>query len=185
MSVAVPTNAAQVLPVMLERTDRGVRITSPALPGWSCAATALQSIGACLDAAWTELQIASYAALRGAPYDAAHLAEAAADPEGWARQPDGSWTSPTGIRYAAGTPRAARREQIANGEGLPATRRVTAADGTPIWRLSHDPADWTPLPGGDWRSPGGHRYRRDSKTVGRIIARRRAMNLPVSAPETG
>lgn len=171
------------LPVVLERTRAGIRLTSPLLPGWVCSATSLPSIGACIDSAWNELQIAAYAAVRGAPYDAAHLAEAAADPDGWQRGADGTWTSPTGMKYAPGTVQAERRERIARGEGMPPARRVTSSDGTPIWRLSHDPAHWTPLPGGDWRAPGGHRYRAGSRIVARIIARRLALGLPVSAPE--
>lgn len=174
--------------VILERSASpgGIKVTSPALPGWACGASNLNTLGSCIDAAWREHEIAAYAADRGEPYDAAHLADAAHDPDAdrvatWIRWPDGSWTSPTGLKYAAGTPRACRREEILAEQGPPPTRRVVS-NGRPIWRLSHDPAEWTPLPGGDWRSPSGRRYRADSVQVERVKALRVAANLPVGAP---
>lgn len=172
------------LTVVLEKRSDAVLISSPDLPGWACSAAGLHAIGACLDSAWTEAAIAAYAARHGAPYDAAHLADANQSPEArWKRGPDGSWTSPQGRRYEAGSERARRRDEIARGEGPPPTRRIVNGDGTPIWRVAHDPADWTPLPGGDWRSPGGHRYRANSAQVTRVIALRLAAGLTVTAPD--
>lgn len=174
---------------IFERTATGrVLVSCPTLPGWGCAAAEPRALLACLDDLWRELQIAAYAAAHGQPYDAAHLADPTYDPDGdaepgWLRLEDGGWRSPTGIKYAAGTPRSLRRDQIARGEGPPVTRRVVTDGGRPIWRLRHDPAAWSPLPGGDWLSPSGRRYRADSSQVLKVIALRLAAGLPVTPPD--
>lgn len=131
------------VPVQLDRVvverlpDRRLRVTTPALPGWACAAPPRELLQ-CLDAAWTELQIAAYAARQGQPYDAAHHAEPA--------QPQ---APVQGRRYPE----------------------------------RYNPADWTPLPGGDWRSPSGRTYRRTAAVVERVVRRRTALGLPVTPPD--
>jgi hypothetical protein len=93
--------------------DRRLRVTSPLLPGWACAQPPRLFLE-CLDSAWTELQIAAYAAQHGEAYDLAHHAEPPAqppptssrryperyDPADWAPLPGGSWRSPSGRTYA-------------------------------------------------------------------------------------
>lgn len=37
----------------------------------------------------------------------------------------------------------------------------------------YHPEDWTPLPDGSWRSPGGRVYGKDTETVRRVMAKRR------------
>lgn len=58
-----------------------------------------------------------------------------------------------------------------------------STDGARVWRYSHDPADWRPLPGGDWESPTGRRYRGDSEAVSKVMARREQLGLPNVAAE--
>lgn len=41
----------------------------------------------------------------------------------------------------------------------------------------HNPADWTPLPDGTWRSPAGRTYRPDAAIVGRVRVSRRRLGL--------
>lgn len=65
----------------------------------------------------------------------------------------------------------------------PRVRPLTASGGERIWRYSHDPADWRPLPGGDWESPSGRRYRGDSAAVAKVVARRGQLGLPCQATE--
>lgn len=48
---------------------------------------------------------------------------------------------------------------------------------------SHDPAAWSPLPGGTtWRSPGGRTYRDNSQTVARVKVARLALGLSNDPP---
>jgi hypothetical protein len=41
----------------------------------------------------------------------------------------------------------------------------------------HDPAAWTPLSSGRWRSPSGREYRPDTDVVRRVKARRRELGI--------
>jgi hypothetical protein len=44
----------------------------------------------------------------------------------------------------------------------------------------HNPADWTPLSGGYWRSPAGRRYRADAAVVVRVRRARRSLGIDES-----
>jgi hypothetical protein len=65
----------------------------------------------------------------------------------------------------------------------PVLRMVRRLDGTWNWRAAHDPAAWTPLEDGRWRSPKGHCYRGDSQVVQRVIALRRDLGLATRHPD--
>lgn len=41
----------------------------------------------------------------------------------------------------------------------------------------HDPRDWTPLPDGRWRAPGGKVYGAETDAVRRVVAKRRRAGL--------
>lgn len=101
-----------------------------------------------------------------------------------ARNLDEAWLELQVAAYAAGhgeTYDLAHHD--ARPETQPAVRPLTRPDGARIWRYSHDPAEWRPLPSGDWESPSGRTYRGDSAAVAKVIARRTQLGLPVKAPD--
>ena len=117
------------VPVILERLPSGrVRLSSPAVPDWQRAAAGAQQIARAvtdlLAAAITEAQIREYRARRqalkhpihnqrraetGATYqrftdaDGRTVRRVGHNPHAWTEQADGSWLSPSGRTYAAGT----------------------------------------------------------------------------------
>lgn len=100
-----------------------------------------------------------------------------------ARCLDLAWTELAIAAYAATQGQPYDLAHHADRTSLPSVRAVTRQDGRRIWRLSHDPADWTPLPGGDWLSPSGRRYRAGASVLQRVIDARRAAGLPVDPPD--
>jgi hypothetical protein len=59
-------------------------------------------------------------------------------------------------------------------DGSPAREKVVRR----TRRKSHDPANWTRMDDGRWRSPTGRAYREDSRVVQDVITRRRERDLP-------
>jgi hypothetical protein len=68
-------------------------------------------------------------------------------------------------------------------EAPPVLRAVRRGDGTWNWRASHDPAAWTPLEDGRWRSPGGSSYGPSTWVVQRVIAARAEQGLATRHPD--
>jgi len=64
------------------------------------------------------------------------------------------------------------------GDRHPRTRRAGR-----VYRRAHDPADWTPLPDGSWRAPGGASYPPMAAVVARVIAARAARGLSTCHPD--
>ena len=135
--------------VHVRRRVKGLLLTVPALKGWVARPTTQHELARALYEALREIEIAAYAAARGAVYDQTHLAST---PESEA---------------------AAR----------PILHPVERSDGSRIWRESHRPEDWVPLPDGTWRSPSGHIYGRETQAVRRVLAHRAAAGLPSQHPD--
>jgi len=106
---------AEILP------EGGVRISSPLARGWAGHARTATELATALAHAFVEVEVASYAMLKGQNYDQDRLTEhvpddvlagtkmqrrrgpvqrrAAHPPEAWTLQDDGYWRSPAGRRF--------------------------------------------------------------------------------------
>jgi hypothetical protein len=131
-------------PLAVERqaAGRGLRVTSPALPGWVAVTRSPEQ-------------------LARAVADA--LTRHAADTE-----------AASATAAPAPAPNRASRRTV---------RRIERAGARPVYRLQHDPADWTPQPDGSWIAPNGYRYGPGTYVVTRIVAARLERGLPVRAAD--
>lgn len=94
-------------------------------------------------------------------------------PHQLARCMDEAWVE---LQIAAYSRRHGQEYDLAHLAATPKTARPEAAR---RWPSPYDPRDWVPLPGGDWLSPSGRRYRADTTTVAKVKARRAQLGLPV------
>lgn len=162
----VPTNTAQPgPPAGVRHQPRRVHLTVDALPdgqlrvstsgarGWAVTARGPHQLATAVGQAFTEEAVAAYARWRTQRYDLDTLTERD-DPTEPARRPI-SYRRPAGVQntsYSRG--------------------RVVRPD-------QSNPADWTPLPDGRWRSPGGKTYR-SPKILRPLIERRARLGLPTT-----
>jgi hypothetical protein len=123
--------------VRLETLPEGlIRVSTPQARGWSVTARTRDDLARAIQQAFTEAQVASYAAWRGEAYDLDAMTE------------------------------------------VDNTHPLTAATRTRDFTLRarsdvHNPDDWTPMPDGRWRSPGGRLYGADTDAVRKVLAKRR------------
>jgi hypothetical protein len=126
-----PGRRVRVIPLQAEiMPEGGVRISSPLARGWAGTARTAAELVRALHTAFTEVEVATYAAAHGANYDQDRLTErvegdplaggkmarrrgavqrrAAHPPEAWKMNDDGSWMSPAGRRYPATSPHVQR-----------------------------------------------------------------------------
>lgn len=137
---------------------RGVRLTSSQLRGWSVVAAGPGDIARGIDSGWVELDIAAYSHDRATATDL-EVVTPVHDP-------------------APGTPAAVEDTR----DALVAAARATGARfGTPRGWGAHDPAQWTPLPGGSWRSPTGRTYGQDTAVARKVVRKRADRGLPTRA----
>jgi hypothetical protein len=137
------------LTLTVRRLDDGaLRFTTPACPGWAFTARRPQQIGEALARAYTEAACAAYARLRGVAYDVAAMTDEEELPAGAYR--------PSTRRHPA-EPEPPREDEVAK------RRRVKHP-------RTHPPEEWVELGDGYWRSPGGSRYRPDSRQVQTVVA---------------
>lgn len=137
------------LTLRVRREENGnLTFSTPSCPGWAFTARQPAQIGQAIARAYTEAAVAAYAKLRGVAYDVAALT----DEE---ELPAGAYT-PRGSRHPA-EPEAPREDEVAK------RRRVKHP-------RTHPPEEWVELGDGYWRSPGGGRYRPDSRQVRTIVA---------------
>jgi hypothetical protein len=128
--------------------DGALTFSVPTCPGWAFTARRPQQIGEAIVRCYQEAAIAAYARLRGVAYDVA----AETDEE---ELPAGAYT-PSTTRHPE-EPEPAREDEVAK-------RRRTKHPRT------HPPEEWVELGDGYWRSPGGGRYRPDSRQVRTVVA---------------
>jgi hypothetical protein len=113
---------------------RGVRVTSPDLPGWAAIAKSPADFAKTVDAGWRELAVAAYAARRNEAYDLAPHADVNPPgqpagrryperypPSAWTPLPGGAWRSPSGRTYRAESWQAKRIVAQREAAGLPVT----------------------------------------------------------------
>lgn len=144
----MPETHDHELELWVDRVPGGLRLSSPAMPGWATVARGRDGIATAMDAAWTEFACARYARSRGSEYDLATMGD---EPASTTVRP--ALTASAGVR----------------------TIVVQTRVGT------YDPARWTPLPDGSWRSPTLRVYGPQTQHVRRVIAKRQELGLPVSA----
>lgn len=122
-----PGQRVRVIPLQAELLpDGGIRISSPMARGWAGHARTPAELAKTMQAAFVEVEVASYARAKGANYDQDRLTEhvpgdplagskmtrrrgpvqrrAAHPPEAWTLQDDGYWRSPAGRRYPPTSP---------------------------------------------------------------------------------
>ncbi|MEV1294465.1 hypothetical protein [Pseudonocardia sp. NPDC049635] len=165
----VPTNTAYPAnvgpPPGVRHQPRRIRLTVDALPdgrlrvstdgarGWAAVARGPHQLATVIGRAFTEEAVAAYARWRTQRYDLDQLTERD-DPTEPPRRPI-SYRRPAGVQGTS------------YGRG-----RVVRPD-------QSNPADWSPLPDGRWRSPGGKTYR-SPKILGPLLRRRAQLGLPTT-----
>lgn len=129
-------NQVRTLELRLESMPEGfIRVSTPQARGWAVTARTRDDLARAVQQAFTEAQVASYAAWKGEAYD-----------------------------LDAMTP-------VDNNHPLTAATRTH--DFTPRTRTDvHNPDDWTPMPDGRWRSPGGRMYEAKTDAVRKVLAKR-------------
>lgn len=126
-----PGQRVRTIPLQAEiLPEGGVRISSPLARGWAGHARTANELVTALQHAFLEVEVASYARAKGAPYDQDRLTEhvkgdplagtkmtrrrgavqrrAAHPPEAWHMEDDGFWRSPAGRRYPPDSPHVLR-----------------------------------------------------------------------------
>lgn len=172
------SNPADLL-LRVARTPAGLRITSPQLPNWTVIARGAVPIAQAVDAGFTELACASYAAARGETYDLPAWDAAAA-----ALAAAGAMLTETDVVVVRDQARAVRPS------GRPtvqrALARVSSADRPSTGKFvpQHDPFAWTDLGNGQWRSPGGAVYGEATRQVQGMLRRRAEAEQARSAQPT-
>lgn len=153
------------LMLRIARTPDGLRITSPQIPNFAAIARGPVPIAQAVDAALRELDCDTYAARRGQPSDRA-LWDAACE----------KLNAPSAPKALAASGVELRPEDVTVDWHDGQARRDSGAVMRPmaVNGARHDPSDWTDLGNGFWSSPGGHRYRQESRQVQLIIAKRAA-----------
>jgi hypothetical protein len=128
--------------VRLETLPQGfIRVSTPQARGWSVTVRTRDDLARAIQQAFTEAQVASYAAWRGEAYDLDAMTE------------------------------------VDNSDPLTAATRThnfTARARSDV----HNPNDWTPMPDGRWRSPGGRIYSSNTDAVRKVLAKRRRQPRP-------
>jgi hypothetical protein len=153
----------QQVTIVVTRVGDGYLLACPALPGWEQHVTGPQALVRGIHTAFTEHECANYSRWRGVPYDAASFATDAFEDPGLAVQvPDED------RRHPAEPP-------------VTTVPRIGWHKESQVRPDTHDPAAWTPLPDGRWRSPTGRHYRGTTAMVASVVARRQQLGLPVSA----
>lgn len=133
--------------------DGSLRFSTPSARGWAAVARTQPEVTRAIQGAFTEAQVAAYAAWRGTQYDLSALTD----------HVPGDAMAP---------PRPKRR-----------TRRPRGGDGWGYGQQRPDvhlPTEWTELPDGRWRSPGGRTYRADAAQVQRVRARLAMTTVPTT-----
>lgn len=128
----------------------GLRFSTPSARGWAAVARTPAEVPRAIQAAFTEAQVAAYAQLHGQVYDLDALTGSI----------DGDPMAP---------PLERRRAPAKPGIGW--ARGQVRPD-------AYDPAEWSQLPDGNWRSPGGRVHKAGSQMVQRVVRRRRLLGLP-------
>jgi hypothetical protein len=114
-------------------------------------ATGPADLARAMEGAFIEVQCAAYARAHGEMYDLDYLTDPVeADPLASARPGTRRGTNLAPVGWG----RNQRRPDL------------------------HDPASWTKLPDGSWRSPGGFTHRSGSQMVRRVVRRRTEAGLP-------
>lgn len=146
------SNPADLL-LRIARTPAGLQISSPQLPGWSTMARGPVPIAQAVEAGFTELACAMYAAQRDQPYDLVVHDLAAQKIANLGQE-----ISIDDVAVvAAGAPRRQSGQRISR-HGVNGPR--------------HDPFAWIDLENGYWQSPAGHRYPSSAQKVRQVIAAR-------------
>lgn len=147
-------------------TANGYLIESPSLPGWRVHAGNPTALVQAMRQAFTEAEVAAYARFHGTEYDLTDLHGDAFDHP--TKQPPDQPARPR-ARHPAEPPPPV---QVPRASYRPdAVHRPDC----------HDPASWTPLPDGRWRSPAGLRYRPTAPVVASVVQRRGLLGLPTIA----
>lgn len=160
------SNPADLL-LRISRTPAGLHITSPQLPGWTAVARGPVPIAQAVDAGFTELACATYAAKRGETYDLTAW-DAAAE----ALAAAGATLTPADVVIVRDGVRAARPS------GMPSVQRgltrLASADRPATGKdlPQHDPFAWVDLGNGQWRSPAGNIYGEQTRHVQGMLRRR-------------
>lgn len=118
---------ARRVSLVVEQVDGGLRVSSPQARGWAAVARNQRELLAAIQCAFTEVQVASYAAWKGEVYDLDALTDVVPGdpdtelrqrprrrdrtvrsdirhPSEWARLDDGRWRSPAGRIFREDTP---------------------------------------------------------------------------------
>jgi hypothetical protein len=126
-----PGQRVRTIPLQAEiLPEGGIRISTPLARGWAGHARTPAELANALATAFTEVEVAGYAAAHGKNYDQDRLTEqvpgdplagtkmarrrgpvqrrAAHPPEAWSMNDDGSWRSPAGRTYPATSPHVQR-----------------------------------------------------------------------------
>jgi hypothetical protein len=133
--------------------DGSLRVTTPTARGWAAVARSQADLARAVQGAFTEAQVAAYAAWRGTTYDLSEITD-----------------------HVPGDPLAPPRPKRR-------ARRTRGGDGWGYGQQRPDvhlPTEWTELPDGRWRSPGGRAYRADAAVVQRVRARLAMTTIPTT-----
>jgi hypothetical protein len=136
--------------VNVEMRPEGLRVSTPSARGWAAVVRNRAQLAQAVLEAFTEAQVAAYAAAHGEEYDLSALTAAVPN------DPMAPPVSRPGARSQPGV-------GWSRGQRRPDT---------------HDPAQWSKQPDGAWRSPGGVAYGATSQMARRIVARRNRLGLP-------
>lgn len=173
-SVHNPTD----LLLRITRTPGGLHITSPQIPGWAAIARGPIPIAQALQAGFTELACARYAARRGETYDLS-----AWDVGAEALAASGHTLTPTDVivvREDLGALRPSGRPPVQR----PLAKLPTADRPAGKYVPQHDPFAWTQLPDGRWESPAGGKYGPNTRQVQGMLRRRAELEAAQSAQPT-
>lgn len=152
---AAPTrHQVRTIDLKLETMPDGkLRISTPTARGWAAVAANPTELVRAVKDAFTEAQIAAHARWKGTEYDLDALTAAL----------PGDPMAP---------PRARRSRRTPGAPGVGWKRGQQRPD-------TYNPADWTRCEDGRWRSPAGRHYQPSNPVVGKVIAARRRLGLPV------
>jgi hypothetical protein len=130
-------NQVRAVEVRMEAMPGGsLRVSTPQARGWAVVVHTRDELVRAVQRAFTEAQIASYAAWKGESYDLDALTE------------------------------------VDNSHPLTAATRTRSFEVRARTDV-YNPEDWTQMPDGSWRSPGGRIYGKDTDTVRKVLAKRR------------